>query len=131
MFTIDKMSRIPIYEQLISQFESCIMSGDIGPDGQLPSVRFLSQSLNINPNTLQRAYNEIEHRGLCYTVPGSGRYITKDALEKLKADALQRTSELEEMLEKLRGRGVSREIALSIVEKVYGSENQERKADIE
>lgn len=131
MFTIDKMSRIPIYEQLINQFESCILSGDIGTDGQLPSVRFLSQTLNINPNTLQRAYSEIEHRGLCFTVPGSGRYITKDALEKLKAAAMLQTAELEQLLDKLKGRGVDRAVVLSVVDKVYGSNNQERKADIE
>ena len=79
MFNIDKMSRTPLYEQLIEQFESCILSGDIGEDGKLPSVRYLSQHLNINPNTLQRAYAEIERRGLCYSVPGNGRFISPDA----------------------------------------------------
>lgn len=120
MFTIDKMSRTPIYEQLINQFESCILSGDLGPDGLLPSVRFLSQSLNINPNTLQRAYAEIERRGLCYTVPGNGRYISKDALESIKKAALLRTEELSRMLEDLKEKGVSRSTVDEIVDYVYG-----------
>ncbi len=132
MFTIDKMSRIPIYEQLISQFESCILSGDLGPDGQLPSVRILSQSLNVNPNTLQRAYAEIERRGLCYTVPGNGRYISKDALDSIKRSALQRTEELSSLLEELKGRGVSKTIILGIVEKVYScADNSEGKVETE
>ena len=62
MFTIDKLSRTPIYEQLIAQFEYGILSGEIAPDGKLPSVRELSQELCVNPNTLQRAFNEIENR---------------------------------------------------------------------
>ena len=130
MFTIDKMSRTPIYEQLISQFEACILSGDIGPEGLLPSVRYLSQHLNINPNTLQRAYLEIEHRGLCYSVPGSGRFLTKDALEKLKADSLQQTAELEQNLISLKERGISREMILNLVERVYSYPSEtERKVE--
>ena len=119
MFTIDKMSRTPIYEQLINQFEYCILSGDIGQDGQLPSVKSLSQSLNVNPNTLQRAFIEIERRGLCYTVPGNGRFISKDALQRIREAALEQTKELETLLKELKGRGVSREIVSDIVKNVY------------
>lgn len=124
MFTIEKMSRIPIYEQLISQFESCILSGDVGPDGQLPSVRALSQSLNVNPNTLQRAYAEIERRGLCYTVPGNGRYIAPDALERLKSAAESQTKELEAMLIALKERGIGYETVKAIVNKVYNKDER-------
>lgn len=124
MFTIDKLSRIPIYEQLISQFEYCILSGDISPDGQLPSVRFLSQSLNINPNTLQRAYAEIERRGLCYTVPGNGRYISADALDRLKKLTEQHTGEFEAMTRELKDRGVVKETLLGIIDTVYNNEGK-------
>ncbi|MBO6061021.1 MAG: GntR family transcriptional regulator [Clostridia bacterium] len=122
MFTIDKMSRTPIYEQLISQFEACILSGDIGPEGQLPSVRYLSNVLNVNPNTLQRAYTEIERRGLCYTVPGSGRYISKDALENIKKAAFEQTDKLEALIRELRERGVGRDTVLAVVDRVFDSE---------
>lgn len=122
MFTIDKMSRTPIYEQLIAQFEYCILSGDIGADGQLPSVRYLSQSLNINPNTLQRAYAEIERKGLCYTVPGNGRYISKDALERLKRQASEKTGEFRSLVEELKCHGVKEQTLLDIVNNVYGQD---------
>lgn len=132
MFTIDKMSRTPIYEQLIERFEACILSGDISSDGQLPSVRTLSQELNINPNTLQRAYMEIERRGLCYTVPGSGRYISKDALERLRDSAAEKTGALERLLEELRIKGVTEETVLGIVAKAYGhGDNNEGKVKTE
>lgn len=124
MFSIDKLSRTPIYEQLIAQFERCILSGDIGADGQLPSVRFLSQTLSINPNTLQRAYAEIERRGLCYTVPGNGRYIAKDAVEKLTAMANERTAEFETLSRELKERGVPKGTLSGILDYVYNDEGK-------
>ena len=123
MFSIDKMSRTPIYEQLISQLESRILSGDISPDGQLPSIRFLSQSLSINPNTLQRAYTEMERRGLCYSVPGSGRFLSSDAVEKLNSQALQQTNELRSVMSSLKNKGITKEMVLAVVENVYGRQD--------
>ena len=124
VFTIDKMSRTPIYEQLIECFEKSIISGDIGPEGQLPSVRALSQALNVNPNTLQRAYAEIERRGLCYTVPGNGRFISKDALERLRSNASEKTAVLEKLLEELRSKGVKEDTILTIVKRIYGNSDK-------
>lgn len=131
MFNIDKMSRTPLYEQLIEQFESCILSGDIGDDGKLPSVRYLSQHLNINPNTLQRAYAEIERRGLCYSVPGNGRFISPDALKKLREQSLSQTAELEALVTSLRQKGVTMNSVLEVVKRAYDvSDNLERKEDL-
>jgi GntR family transcriptional regulator len=125
MFTIDKLSRTPIYEQLIAQFEYGILSGEIAPDGKLPSVRELSQELSVNPNTLQRAYAEIERRGLCYSVPGSGRYLTKDALLHLKSDAEQKINAFADLTAALYKLGVTKDALLNVVASVYAS--QERK----
>ncbi|MCE5342892.1 MAG: GntR family transcriptional regulator [Eubacteriales bacterium] len=79
MFQIDRYGRQPIYEQIIEQVEQLVASGVLRPDDQLPSVRTLSQTLSANPNTLQKAYAELERRGVTTGVPGSGRYISKDA----------------------------------------------------
>jgi len=124
MFTIDKLSRTPIYEQLIAQFEYGILSGEIAPDGKLPSVRELSQSLCINPNTLQRAYAEIERRGLCYTVPGSGRYITKDALLHLRSDVEMKMNEFADLAAALRDRGVTKDAMINVIASVYASQKR-------
>ena len=85
MFTIDKYSRVPIYEQIIEQVEMHIALGDLAPESLLPSVRSLSVELSVNPNTLQKAYAELERRGLCYSVPGNGRFISPGAPEALRA----------------------------------------------
>jgi GntR family transcriptional regulator len=124
MFTIDKLSRTPIYEQLIAQFEYGILSGEIAPDGKLPSVRELSQSLCINPNTLQRAYAEIERRGLCYTVPGSGRYITKDALLHLRSDVEMKMNEFADLAAALRDRGVTKDAMINVIASVCASQKR-------
>ena len=121
MFTIDKHSRTPLYEQLIDQFESCILSGDIAADGKLPSVRSLSLQLNINPNTLQRAFLEIERRGLCYTVPGSGRYLAADALERLQAGSSAQIQMLQKTVLALKTRGVPKEQMINMIERLYES----------
>lgn len=126
MFTVDKLSRIPIYEQLIRQFEVRILSGDIPANGLLPSVRSLSQELQINPNTLQRAYNEIERRGLCYTVAGNGRYLTPDAMQRILSHAAEETGPFRETVEGLKKRGIPKETLNHIIEEVY--QQQEGKA---
>jgi GntR family transcriptional regulator len=73
MFQIDRFGRTPIYEQIIDQTQRLIASGILKEGDQLPSVRVLSQELSVNPNTLQKAYSELERRGLCVSAPGNGR----------------------------------------------------------
>ena len=126
MFTVDKLSRVPIYEQLIRQFEYRILSGDIPANGQLPSVRSLSLELGINPNTLQRAYAEIERRGLCYSVAGNGRFLTANAMERIIADAAEQTGAFRERIAYLKQRGVPEETLVGIIRQVY--HNEEGKA---
>ncbi len=79
MIEIDRYSRTSIYEQLVVQIEQDIHRNVLPSGAALPSVRSLSVQLNINPNTVQKAYSELEKRGLCYAVPGSGRYVTEMA----------------------------------------------------
>ena len=64
---IDSMSRQPVYEQIVDQVEQMILSGLMRPGEQLPSVRSLSLELSINPNTIQKAYAELDGRGIIYT----------------------------------------------------------------
>ncbi len=130
MFSIDKMSRTPIYEQLIREFELMLMSGDIPADGKLPSVRALSQELGVNPNTLQKAYSEIERRGLCYTVPGSGRFIADDALNKLRSGKSGRLEELFETLVSLKEVGVERHSIDALVERAYSIPKQDNERKV-
>jgi len=84
MVVIDRYSQVPIYEQVVRQVERLILLGEMAGGDMLPSVRTMSQELSVNPNTLQKAYAELESRGICFSVAGTGRFISKDAGERLK-----------------------------------------------
>ena len=96
MISIDKQSRVPVYEQLIDAFEKEILLGIREKDSMIPSVRTLSVELGINPNTVQKAYLELERRNITYSVPGVGRFVSKDGAAILKKDL----GEAEELLQK-------------------------------
>lgn len=78
MLRIDFRDSRPIYEQVADGVEEMAMHGALQPDEQLPSVRQLAVELSINPNTIQRAYNELENRGVIYSVKGRGNFIASD-----------------------------------------------------
>ena len=92
--SIDFRNRKPIYEQIVDRFEILIVNGVLDADSQLPSVRALAVELSINPNTIQRAYSELERNGFLYTVKGKGNYVAySDSLKDVRK---------QEILEKLR-----------------------------
>ena len=67
----------PLYEQIMDNYRRLIVSGGISPGEQLPSVRELATQLAINPNTIQRAYRELESEGYIITLPGKGSFVTR------------------------------------------------------
>src|SRR5579864_7783788 len=81
-FAIDLHSGVPVYRQLIDQVRSGIASGSLNAGDQLPTVRQLAVDLAINPNTVMRAYRELELGGLLETHQGTGTFITKKKLER-------------------------------------------------
>jgi GntR family transcriptional regulator len=119
LIEIDKYSRTPIYEQIVNAFEQLIASAELKANDVLPSVRMLSQQLSINPNTLQKAYAELERKGLCYSVPGSGRFISDDAQNKVFGKKGELLQELKAIAEELRLFKVSLEEVIETVRAVY------------
>ena len=75
MFSINYRDSRPIYEQIMDELRRMIVAGVFAPDEKLPSVRELAQQLAINPNTIQRAYRELEADGYLYSVPGKGNFV--------------------------------------------------------
>jgi GntR family transcriptional regulator len=120
MLSVDKMSRKPIYEQIIEGVEELIARGEFTAGDQLPSVRTLAVQLAVNPNTLQKAYAELERRGLCRSVPGSGRFIAPEAGEAVRALRHGRLAELASMTQELRRSGVPLNEILECVRQSYG-----------
>lgn len=119
MFRIDCMSRTPVYEQIIEQLENFILTGAMKGGDRLPSVRSLSVSLSINPNTIQKAYSELDRKGVIGSVPGKGSFILDTALDTLRDDKRTRLRELDELLSSLILAGVSKEDILMCIEKAY------------
>ena len=78
MITLNYRDSRPIYEQIKDGLRKLIVSGAMEPEEKLPSVRALATQLSINPNTIQRAYNELEAEGYIYSVPGKGSFVAGD-----------------------------------------------------
>ena len=109
----------PIYEQVRDEMSKLIMSGVIAADEKLPSVRELAASLAINPNTIQRAYRELESMGVIYTVPGKGAFATSgDEAAQVRREEL--VAQLEATLSELRLLGMSADDVDAIVARTIG-----------
>ncbi len=96
MIQLDYKDRRPIYEQIVERFAEMIRIGAALPGEQLPSVRALAVELSINPNTIQRAYAELEQRGIVYCVKGKGNFVADNT-----AITLDGKRELDEQAGKL------------------------------
>ncbi|MGJ7921201.1 GntR family transcriptional regulator [Neobacillus sp. LXY-4] len=82
MFELDMRSRKPIYEQLVDKLKELIINEILKADEQLPSVRTLAQELTINPNTIQKAYRELENQGFIYSIKGKGSFVNPNNQKK-------------------------------------------------
>lgn len=82
MIQIDLQSRVPIYEQLKTQIIRLSMLGVLDENERLPSVRSLAREIGINPNTVQKAYQDLERDGIIYTVSGKGSFVSADLAVK-------------------------------------------------
>lgn len=123
MFQIDSFSRVPVYEQIIKQVESFVLKDILQADTQIPSVRNLSVTLSINPNTIQKAYSELDRKGIIYSVPGRGCFITKEAKNILSEHKKEKLSSLIEIIAELKLAGITKDIILETIETAYSDES--------
>ena len=114
MLTLNYRDSRPIYEQIKDGLRRMIVTGAMAQDEKLPSVRALATQLSINPNTIQRAYNELEGEGYIYSVPGKGSFASGNtgAEEARRAELL---AKIRELLAELRYLGVSQQELLELV----------------
>lgn len=82
MIWIDYKDSRPIFEQIVENYEKLILHGAIEPNTKMPSIRKLAMELSLNPNTVQKAYAELERRGYTYTVKGKGVFVNYDPKQK-------------------------------------------------
>ena len=91
MISLNYRDARPIYEQVKDGLRKLIVTGAMTPDERLPSVRALATQLAINPNTIQRAYTELENEGYIYSVPGKGSFVASGNQELLHEEQLRIT----------------------------------------
>ena len=121
MFVVDVMSRVPVYEQIIKQVEEQVLTGILKEGDKLPSVRSLSVKLSINPNTIQKAYTELDRRQLIITVPGKGSFISEKAIEVVGANSREKMTELNKIIRELAFAGVTKEEIINNIEEVFNN----------
>ena len=116
-FTLDPDNGTPIYRQIIQQIEYAILSGRMKSGGKLPTIRSLAVALKINPNTIAKAYGELEIRGVLATLVGSGTFIS-DKKPVIEDDSLNRKIRevLTRFVQEMRDLGVEKRELIKLIE---------------
>ena len=110
LFRTNPSSGVPIYLQLMEQVKHGIETGALRPGEQLPGIRPLAEELVINPNTVAKAYRELEHEGVIELRHGAGAFVSTNARAKKLTDTLRAGQTLvAATVERLRARGVTDE----------------------
>ena len=119
MITVDMRDRKPIYEQLIDNIRTLAVQGHLKPDEHLPSVRQLAAELAINPNTIQKAYAELERQNVIYSLPGRGNFISPDIGSVAKQERQRQLEALGVMFRQAQNAGVEKAEIHSLLDTVY------------
>lgn len=117
MFVIDAQSKLPIFEQLKKQILEFITIGVLVPNDKLPSVRSLASQIGVNPNTVAKAYQELELQGFIYSEKGKGCFIADNDSDKLiQEDKLQ---DFEVVVKDMKQHHIEKQQLYNVVEEVY------------
>lgn len=128
MIVLDLQSRVPIYRQIENGIISMILLGACPEGSQLPSVRSLAVKLSTNPNTVQKAYQELESWGVIASVTGRGSFVQSPAAARavLRRQAVQ---SLEAAAREAALAGISPSEAAEILSRAWSGEREEKKQD--
>ncbi|GHV76246.1 putative HTH-type transcriptional regulator YhcF [Spirochaetia bacterium] len=117
-FSLDNGSGVPVYRQIINQIENAVVSGRMAVGDRLPTIRSLAVSLKINPNTIAKAYNELEIRGIVQTQVGSGTYIADKKPDVADARQKRLREAAERFLQEAGELGAGREELIKLLEDI-------------
>lgn len=121
--SIDINSSVAVYVQIENHVQFAIASGRLTPGDQLPSVRELSERLGVNPNTVAKAYRDLEVMGLLYTRRGMGVFVNRGIETKCREDCRKRiVQRMHEVIAEAKASGMSRKEVMDVAEKSYSSE---------
>jgi GntR family transcriptional regulator len=119
MRSFNLTGKLPIYMELADRIEEMVLDGVLEQNSQLESVREMANELAVNPNTIQKAYSELERRGVIYSLNGKGSFISNniESIRDAKTEAI--TGKLEKLVFSLKKLGVGKEKILTVVDAVY------------
>jgi len=100
-WSIDFSSGIPVYKQIINTIYTAVSSGKLREGDRLPTIKELTHQLNVNPNTIAKAYRELDLKGVITSKRGNGSFISESPLEVPKLSAKQRKAKLEGLLSRV------------------------------
>lgn len=122
MFDIDLQSRTPIYEQLYKRVVELAVKKQLSPGDKLPSVRELAKELGVNPNTVSKAFQELERDGIIYSLAGRGSFIS-DRNEGI----IQKNAEEDfaKAVEEASSAGLDKNMMISVIDKVLSTDGKE------
>lgn len=124
MIVLDYRDKRPIYEQIVDKLEHLIVCGALESNTKMPSVRSLAMELSVNPNTIQRAYAQLEQDGYLYTVAGRGNYVT--GTQEWKAGRIHSImQELGQTLSQARDIGIPLAELENLLQQVYADASQQ------
>ena len=123
-FVLDGRSKVNTYVQLVQQVKQALRVGLLSPGDQLPKVRDVAQSLAINPNTVLKAYRELELEGLAEGRPGVGTFVRRSLAGDTLADQAELREELIGWLGRTKAAGLSDEDVLALVETTMRAQRQ-------
>ena len=118
MFQIDLKSRKAIYEQVMDNFKRLIITGVLRQDEKVPSVRDMAKILTVNPNTVQKAYRELENSGYFYTVLGQGSFIAAPPNQESKVKIAALYNCIQNDVQELIYRGEDKRDIILFIEKI-------------
>lgn len=115
----------PIYAQLLERIQLQIVSGIYGPGDRLPSVRELAAEASVNPNTMQKAFAELERGGLIITKRTSGRFVTEDTEMIAQIQTSLAREEVSTFIQKMKGLGFGMEDVIRLLQSISREERKE------
>ncbi|AFV03456.1 Transcriptional regulator, GntR family [Dehalobacter sp. UNSWDHB] len=128
MFQLDYLDHRPLYEQIKEKLKALIISGVLKPNERVPSVREMAQSLTINPNTIQKAYKDLELEGYIYAIRAKGSFVTPFADKVNQARRGDLMLEIDKLISELAYMNIPKEQLISRIEEIY-SKKEGKKID--
>ena len=122
MFIVDLQGKTPIFEQLKKQILEFISIGILLPNDKLPSVRSLPPQIGVNPNTVAKAYQELENQGYVYSVKGKGCFVADNETDQLIKD--EKLHYFQTVVEEMKKHQISKKQLTDLINMIYKEEEQ-------